>query len=161
MISIAIGKQPSFLVGDVVLATAFALRLGCRSGDPRRGGTSRRYPVWPWLGRNLHAGKTLDSSISIQFLLYACYISIFSRNPCLRFHQFRCYICFNFNIWCLFASIYLMLIDFFVTFASIWTFDGYLLPYMRRASISLLHLFQFEHLMVISFHTCYMHQFLC
>ena len=41
---------------DVIPATTLAFRMGCGSGNSCGGGTSCRHSIWPWLGRNVHAG---------------------------------------------------------------------------------------------------------
>lgn len=86
---------------DVVLATALAFRLGRRSGDPRRGRTSRGYSVRPWLGRNLYAGKTLVSPISIAnsntvFSVYYIFLSF--HRITIQFNRNFNWLHINFNI---------------------------------------------------------------
>nr|ABF70077.1 spliceosomal U5 snRNP-specific 15 kDa protein, putative [Musa acuminata] len=51
---------------DVVLVAASALGVGGGSGDPGRGGAPRRHPVWPRLGRDLHAGLTTTCIFVVQ-----------------------------------------------------------------------------------------------
>lgn len=55
---------------DVVLAAPSSLWLGRWPSHPRWGGAPCHYALWPWLGRDLHAGLFFTFWIWFQFLAF-------------------------------------------------------------------------------------------